>query len=102
MNTHHRNIILVDPILNSDIANKGFAILDTKFKENGWHLIKNELNHISYTNTSDETSYFEIKILPNKILVCMPIKNSSYQYVTSFNSYYDASEYVEKRLFDYI
>jgi hypothetical protein len=101
MNTND-NMLSTDPVLNSDIANKGFAILDSKFKEQGWHLIKNDLNRISYSKFGDETSYFDIKILPDKIVVCVPIKNSSYQYVTSFNGYYEASEYLEKRLYDYI
>jgi hypothetical protein len=96
------NMLSTNSVLNSSIANKGFAILDSKFKEHGWHFIKNELNHISYSKFGDETSYFDIRILLDKIVVCVPIKNSSYQYVTSFKGYYEASEYVEQRLLDYI
>jgi hypothetical protein len=84
------------------IVNKGFSILDTIFKEKGWHLIKNQSNWICYSKFGDETSRFDIKILPDKIIVSVPIKNSSYQYVTSFKSYYEASEYVEQRFLDYI
>lgn len=101
MNTHD-NMLSSDSILNSNIVNKGFAILDATFKEKGWHLIKNELNWICYSKFSDETSYFDIKILPDKIVVSVPMKNSSYQYVTSFKGYFEASEYVEQRFFDYI
>lgn len=85
-----------------DIKNKGFAILDLVFKKHGWHLIKNEMNWLYYSKFGDETSYFDIKILPDKIITCVPIKNSSYQYTTSFKSYYDASEYMEQKLYDYI
>jgi hypothetical protein len=88
-------------VLDSNITNKGFAILDTTFKVRGWHLIKNEPNWICFGKLTDETSYFDIKILPDKIVVSVPIKNSSYQYVTSFKSYYEASEYLEQRLNDY-
>ncbi len=95
------NMLSTDPILNSTIVNKGFAILDATFKERGWHLIKNEPNWISYSKLSDETSFFDIKILQDKIVVSVPLKNSSYQYVTSFKGYYEASEYVEQRLIDY-
>jgi hypothetical protein len=101
MNTHG-NMLSNDPVLNSTIVNKGFAILDGTFKERGWYLIKNEINWISYSKVSDESSYFDIKILQDKIVVSVPIKNSSYQYVTSFKSYYEASEYVEQRLIDYM
>lgn len=101
MNTHD-NMLSIDPILNSNIVNKGFAILDATFKEKGWHLTKNELNWICYSKFSDETSCFDIKILPDKIVVSVPIKNSSYQYVTSFKGYFQASEYLEQKLFDYI
>lgn len=101
MNTN-TNMLTNDPILNSDIKNKGFAILDSIFKENGWHLIKNEMNWICYTKFADETSCFDIKICTDKIVVSIPIKNSAYQFVTSFKSYFDASEYVEQRFYDYI
>lgn len=100
MNTHD-NMLSTDPVLNSTIANKGFAILDTIFKEKGWHLIKNEVNWICYGKFSDETTCFDIKLLPDKIVVSVPMKNSSYQYVTSFKGYYEASEYVEQKLRDY-
>ena len=96
------NMLSNDPILNSTIVNKGFAILDGTFKERGWHLIKNEANWISYSRFSDETTSFDIKILQDKIVVSVPLKNSSYQYVTSFKGYYEASEYVEQRLIDYM
>ena len=96
------NMLSNDPVLNSTIANKGFAILDNIFKERGWHLVKNEPNWICYSRFTDETTSFDIKILQDKIVVSIPLKNSSYQYVTSFKGYYEASEYLEQRLFDYM
>jgi hypothetical protein len=101
MNTHD-NMLSTYSIPKSNIINKGFSILDAKFKEQGWNLTKNSMNNIAYTKYGDETSYFDIKILHDKIVVCVPIKNSCYQYVTSFKGYYEASEYIEKRLLDYI
>lgn len=101
MNTND-NMILNDPVLNSQIKNKGFAILDSTFKQHQWHLIKNELNWICYTKFGIETNSFDIKILPDKIIVSVPIKNSCYQYVTNFKSYFEASEYIEQKFFDYI
>ena len=101
MNTHD-NMLSSDPILSSNIVNKGFAILDATFKENGWQLMKNEKNWITYSKTADETSFFDIKIMPDKIIVSVPIKNSIYQYLTTFKSYYEASEYIEQKLYDYI
>jgi hypothetical protein len=101
MNTND-NMLLNDSILNSQIKNKGFAILDSTFKQHQWHLIKNELNWICYTKFGIETNSFDIKILPDKIIVSVPIKNSSYQYVTNFKSYFEASEYIEQKFFDYI
>ena len=98
MNT---NVISNDPILNSEIKNKGFAILDSIFRENGWHLAKNEMNWINYSKFGDETSYFDIKITNDKIIVSVPLKQSIFQYVTTFKSYYEASEYIEQKFFDY-
>lgn len=101
MNTQH-NMLSNESILNSDIKNKGFAIIDEVFKKNGWYLVKNEMNWISYTKSSDETSCFDIKIYSDKIVVGIPIKNSAYQFVTSFKGYYETSEYIEQRFYDYI
>jgi|LauGreDrversion4_2_1035121.scaffolds.fasta_scaffold765988_2 hypothetical protein len=101
MNTND-NTLTSDPVLTSNIVNKGFAILDATFKENGWHLIKNEKNWITYSKSEDETSFFDIKIMPDKIIVSVPIKNSVYQYVTTFKAYYEASEYIEQKLYDYM
>lgn len=98
----NRNRVINNLIHNTEIKNKGFAILDEIFKKHGWYMQKNELNWINYTKTGDETSYFNIKIEPEKIIVSVPLKNSIYQFETSFNSYYEASEYIEQRFFDYI
>jgi len=91
-----------DSILNTEISNKGFALLDTMFKENGWHMVKNEMNWMSYTKLSNETDLFDIKIDQKSIRVSVPIKNSPYQFITTFKDYFQASEYVEARFFDFI
>jgi hypothetical protein len=101
MNTND-NMLSIDPILNSDIKNKGFAILDNIFKQHGWTLAKNEMNWINYTKFGDETSCFDIKIANDKIIVSVPLKKSIYQFVTTFKSYYEASEYIEQKLNEYI
>ena len=101
MNTND-NMLSNDPILNSDIKNKGFAILDNIFKQHGWTLAKNEINWINYTKFGDETSYFDIKIANDKIIVSVPLKNSIYQFVTTFKGYFEASEYIEQKFYDYI
>ena len=87
---------------SANLKNKGFAILYSVFNKHGWRLIKNEMNWLYYSKFGDETSYFDIRILPDKIITCVPIKNSSYQYTTTFKNYYDASEYLEQRLYDYM
>jgi hypothetical protein len=84
------------------IKNKGFSLLDCIFKENGWHMTKNEMNWISYTKRGFETEYFEITITPSKINVSIPIRNCAFQYNTSFKDYYMASEYIEDRFKDFI
>lgn len=87
---------------SNTIKNKGFAILDELFKEHGWSLVKNDMNWINYTKLGDETSNFNIRITKDKIVVSVPLKNSIYQFVTTFNNYYDASEYIEEKFYDYI
>jgi len=96
------NMLLNDSILKSEIKNKGFVILDELFQKHGWRIMKNEVNWIHYSKFGDETSYFDIKITTDKIMVSVPVKNSIYQFVTTFSSYYDASEYIERKFLDYI
>jgi hypothetical protein len=86
----------------TEIKNKGFAILDEMFKQHGWHLQKNEVNWINYTKFGDESSYFDIKVTTDKIIVSVPLKNSIYQFLTTFKSYYEASEYIEQKFYEYI
>jgi len=89
-------------IIEQTLQNKGFLLLDEMFKNNSWYLIKNDMNWISYTKQGDETSFFEIKVGPSRIYVSIPVKNSTIQYKTSFDNYFNASEYVEQRFKDFI
>lgn len=95
------NTVFNDNAVNATINNKGFSILDSIFKQYQWHLVKNDLNFISYTKFGDETNHFDFKILKDKIVVSVPIKNSPYQFVTNFKSYFEASEFAEQKLIDY-
>ena len=63
---------------------------------------KKELNLIEYRKSNYEIDYFQIKIDKTNVNVSVPIKNTPYQYKTSFTNYYDASEYIEKHFNDFI
>jgi hypothetical protein len=101
MNTNDNMLSGLNYIKDSQVKNKGFALIDGLFKENGWHLIKNEFEWIVYTKAGHETDLFEIRIDKNNIFLSIPIKNSSYQFRTSFNNYFQASEYLEMRFNDF-
>lgn len=102
MSSNSNMLTINESILNTEIKNKGFALLDQMFKENGWYLVKNESNYICYTKLGHETDVFEIKIHAKNINISIPIKNSPFQFNTSFNDYFQASEYVEARFYDFI
>lgn len=103
MSSNSNTIMLYnESILNIEIKNKGFALLDQMFKENGWCLVKNEMSYICYTKFGHETDIFEIIIDSKNIHIGIPIKNSPFHYKTSFKDYFQASEYVEARFFDFI
>jgi hypothetical protein len=59
------------------------------------------MNWICFSKPGFQTEYFEIKIDQSKIFVSIPIKNSLFQYKTSFKDYYSASEYIEERFKDF-
>jgi hypothetical protein len=101
MNTYDNTLTIND--INLNIKNKGFLLLDILFKEKSWTLAKNELNHIVYKRPDfGDLDYFEIKIDKDNINVSVPIKHTPYQFKTSFDNYYNAIEYVEKRFKDFI
>jgi hypothetical protein len=80
------------------LKNQGFSQLEDLFSSREWKLIRNEFDHIVYTKPGNETDYFEIKLTKTEVRVSVPVKNSKYQYGTSFNNYFDASEYIEQHL----
>jgi hypothetical protein len=86
----------------SVILNKKFSLLDSCFKKNNWDLIENEMNHIKYTKFKENDYVFDIKIDKSNIIVSIPLKNSIYNYVTRFDNYFLASEYLEARLHELI
>lgn len=101
MNTHDNTVTFND--INLNIKNKGFLLLNSLFIEKGWTLTQNELNFIEYKRPDfGDLDYFEIKIDKNKINVSVPIRHTPYQYKTSFDNYYSAIEYVEKRFKNFI
>jgi hypothetical protein len=87
---------------DTNLKNKGFIIIDSLFQQNGWKLTQNDFNIISYSVPGNETEFFKIEITDKKIIVSIPVKNSLFQYKTSFTDYFQASEYLEKRFREYI
>jgi hypothetical protein len=86
----------------SSLKNIGFKFIYELFNSYGWHLIKNELNQISFSKPGYETDVFDICIDKYRISVGIPVKNSPYLYRTYFQDYYHASEYIEERFNEFI
>lgn len=84
------------------IKNHGFSVINDLFMEHGWKLVRNEFERVTYTKIGYETDVFDLMAEKDKILVSVPVKNSAYQYSTSFKTYWEAIEYVEKRFNDFI
>jgi hypothetical protein len=87
---------------DNKLKNGGLTILNDLFIKNDWTITVNLFNHICYSKIGFETESFEIKLDKTKIYVSIPLKNSPYQYKTSFNNYSSAFDYVEKRFLDFI
>lgn len=84
------------------LQNKGFQVLHDLFLQHGWHIVVNEPTRLCYTRQGDETTTIALQVVADKIIVSVPLKNSVYQYTSSFTSYFAATEYVEQRFYDYI
>ena len=59
--------------------------LHALFENSDWKIQKNNSNIMYYSKLYDETNYIEIRILKQSIIVSVPIKNSLYQYSTTFD-----------------
>jgi hypothetical protein len=86
----------------TQLKNKGLCLIDEIFRDKGFILLKNEIDWIVYSKPGKDLDCFEFRLDKNKIHVCVPIKNSLYQYKTSFSNYFDAFEYIETRMHDYL
>jgi hypothetical protein len=74
-------------------------MLNKFFNSNNWYNDKtnnNDLYTINYRKNKIKNEYFEIKIVDTKLIVSIPIKNSIYQYQTTFNDCKDAISYLDK------
>lgn len=81
--------------------------LDNMFFNHGWYMlnsISHNSNHITYIKAGCDLDFFDICFYENscKIVVTIPLKNSRYQYKSTFYNYFDAFDYIEKRFYDYI
>ena len=75
--------------------------LDGVFKKSGWHEKQNVADCLSYTKDGHETDVFEIKMDSSCIYVSVPVKNSPYQYRTTFNNLQHACDFMEARFYDF-
>jgi hypothetical protein len=99
MQTH--NNVLSDTGVELKCKIKAFASLEELFIKYNWTLVKNELVYVCFQKIGNDYDFFEIRINQDKIDVTIPLKNSRYKYITHFDSYFAASEYIEMHLLDY-
>jgi hypothetical protein len=82
-------------------VNKGFLDAHEHFSKCGWNIKTNTHNTLSYVKSVNILDEFTLNVDKNLIIVLIPIYNSKYAYKTYFNSYFEASEYIISRLYDY-
>lgn len=66
----------------------------------GYQILSTE-NMILCSKIGFETEYFEMKFIDNRYHVSVPLKNSVYQYKTSFLHYDEAICYMNNKFKDY-
>ena len=75
--------------------------IHTLFTENGWNFLNHNYGY-TYTKFGHETDPFCVRNEGNVIHVIVPIKNSEFQYRTSFRDSLKASEYLKMRFLSFI
>ena len=66
----------------------------------GYQIVSTE-NMILCSKIGFETEFFELKLIENRYYVSVPLKNSVYQYKTSFLQYDEAICYMNHKFKDY-
>lgn len=102
MSSNYLNSETHKQFTEANVKNKGFIVLDELFKTHSWSLITNEMDHITYAKSYMDPNIFDIKVEKASVSVTVPLKNSNFLYTTTFSNYFEASEYVEERLNDYL
>lgn len=98
----HGNMVIPQNATTTKCKNISFACLEETFRQHNWSLQINELDHIVFKSPTSNYDFYEIFVDKNKINVAIPLKNSTYKYKTSFDSYFQASEYIEMQFNDFI
>lgn len=80
------------------LKNKIFLDNHLYFTNNGWKLKENTKNDIIYNHPNYPTDEFKVNITNKYIKVTIPVLGANYAYSTTFNSYYQASEYLKLHL----
>ena len=98
----HDNMVTSQNTTTTKFKNISFVCLEEEFAKHNWLLEINEADHIVFKSPTSDYNYYEIYVDKNKINVSIPLKNSTYKYKTSFNSYFEACEYIEMQFNDFI
>ena len=98
----HGNMVTPQNTATTKCKNISFVCLEQEFAKHNWSLQINELDHIVFKSPISDYDYYEIYVDKSKINVSIPLKNSTNKYKTSFNSYFQACEYIEMQFNDFI
>jgi|TARA_Y100000768_G_C23927525_1_gene658315 hypothetical protein len=82
--------------------NKGFKIVHDKFLENNFELTRNEDRALVYSNKNNQYDEFQIRVDMDQIVLSIPIINSNYSFRSTHKNYWDASEFLQMHLENYI
>lgn len=82
-------------------VNKGFFDVHDNFINCGWKLRNNTETLLSYVKSIHLLDEFILSVDTDKIHAIIPITDTNYSYKTYFKNYFEASEYIISRLYDY-
>ena len=81
--------------------NKGFLDVHEHFSGCEWRIKTNTHNVLSYVKSVYMLDEFILNVDKSMITVLIPIPDSKFAYKTYFSNYFEASEYIISRLYDY-
>jgi len=88
--------------IDEEPKNKGFKLIHNQFIDNNFELTRNEDTALIYSSKNNQYDEFLIRVEADQIVLSVPIVNSNIAFRSIHKTYWDASEFLQQHLENYV